>query len=66
VKESSRITLKIGIASAEDMKARARAIARGELKPEAGDPKVWFTSPGSFAKISSNRNHGLFATIASL
>ncbi len=32
-------TLKVGIASAEDMKARTMAIARGELKPAAGDPK---------------------------
>jgi hypothetical protein len=34
---------KIGIASYEEMKARTLAIARGELKPAAGDPKVWFT-----------------------
>ena len=36
--------LKIGIASREDMKARTLAIARGELKPGAVDPKVWFSS----------------------
>jgi predicted transcriptional regulator len=57
-------TLKIGIASAEDMKARTLAIARGELKPSAGDPKVWFTSMESFAKVLSNRNRALLATIA--
>ena len=38
-------TLKVGIASYEAMKARTLAVARGELKPKAGDPKVWFTSP---------------------
>ena len=57
-------TLKVGIASAEDMKARTLAIARGELKPAVGDPKVWFTSTESFAKVLSNPNRALLATIA--
>ena len=37
-------TLKIGIASPADYKARTMAIARGELKQSAQGPKVWFTS----------------------
>lgn len=57
-------TLKVGIASYEDMKARTLAIARGELQPKPGDPKVWFTSPESFAKLLSNRNRALLAVIA--
>ena len=57
-------TLKVGIASFEDMKARTMAIARGELRPKPGDPKVWFTSPESFAKVLSNRNRTLLAHIA--
>jgi predicted transcriptional regulator len=57
-------TLKIGIASYEDMKARTLAIARGSLQPRRGDPKVWFTSPESFAKVLSNRNRALLAVIA--
>lgn len=57
-------TLKVGIASPDDMKARTMAIARGELKPAAGDPKVWFTSTESFARVLSNRNRALLATIA--
>ena len=57
-------TLKVGIASYEDMKARTLAIARGELQPKAGDPKVWFTSPESFAKLLSNRNRALLAQIS--
>ena len=44
----------MGIASYDAMKARTLAIARGELKPKAGDPTVWFTSPESFAKLLSN------------
>jgi predicted transcriptional regulator len=57
-------TLKIGIASYEDMKARTLAITRGTLKPKAGEPKVWFTSTESFAKVLSNKNRVLLATIA--
>ena len=34
------------------------------MKPKAGDPKVWFTSPESFAKVLSNRNRALLAQIA--
>jgi predicted transcriptional regulator len=57
-------TLKIGIASYDDMKARTMAIAKGELRLKPGDPKVWFTSPESFAKLLSNRNRALLAQIA--
>ena len=56
--------LRIGIASYKDMKARTMAIARGKLKPKPGDPKVWFTSTESFAKVLSNKNRALLATIA--
>ena len=36
-------TLKVGIASYEEMKARAMAVARGERRVAADEPKVWFT-----------------------
>ena len=57
-------TLKIGIASYETIKARTLAIARGQLRPKAHDPKVWFTSTESFAKVLSNKNRALLAVIA--
>ncbi len=57
-------TLKIGIASFADYKARTLAIARGELKPGVSEPKVWFQSIESFAKVLSDRNRALLATIA--
>jgi predicted transcriptional regulator len=41
--------LVIGIASQEAIRARARAIARGERTPAADEPKVWFTSMRSLA-----------------
>lgn len=56
-------TLNVGIASYEEMKARTLAIARGELKPKAGDPQVWFPSTESFAKLLSSRNRALLQQI---
>jgi predicted transcriptional regulator len=37
-------TLKVGIASYKEMKARTMAVARGERRVAADEPKVWFTS----------------------
>lgn len=56
--------LRVGIASAQEMKNRTLAIARGDIKPRPSDPKVWFTSPESFARILSNRNRALLDVIA--
>jgi predicted transcriptional regulator len=57
-------TLKVGIASYEDMKARTLAIARGEYRPGKGEPKIWFTSMESFARVLSDPNRALLALIA--
>jgi predicted transcriptional regulator len=57
-------TLRVGIASYDQFKARTMAIARGELKPRASEPKVWFTSIESLAKVLSDRNRALLALIA--
>ena len=57
-------TLRIGIAGYSRMKARTMAIARGEHKRARGEPTVWFTSVESFAKVLSQRNRALLATIA--
>ena len=57
-------TLKVGISSYEDMKARTMAIARGECKPKRGEPRIWFTSMGSFARVLSDRNRALLELIA--
>ena len=56
-------TLRVGIASYEQMKQRTSAIARGELKPGAQDPKVWFPSAESVARILSAKNRELLETI---
>ena len=56
-------TLHVGLASYETMKSRTMAIARGQLKPKKDDPKVWFTSIESFAKVLSERNRALLELI---
>lgn len=56
-------TLMIGIARYEDMKERTLQIARGERKVKRGEPKVWFTSIESFAKVLSERNRTLLELI---
>ena len=57
-------TLRVGIASVADMKKRTMAIVRGRFKPAKDDPKVWFTSPESFARVLSNKNRALLNVIA--
>ena len=57
-------TLKVGIASYEQMKARTLAVARGKKRIRKDDPKIWFTSMESFAKVLSDRNRALLALIA--
>ncbi|HXR35005.1 MAG TPA: MarR family transcriptional regulator [Candidatus Binataceae bacterium] len=56
-------TLKIGIASYEQMKARTLAIAGGAGRSPI-EPKVWFTSIESFAKVLSGNNRDLLRVIA--
>lgn len=56
-------TLRVGIASYEEMKARTMAVARGELRVRKNDPKVWFTSTESFAKVLSAGNRELLRVI---
>jgi predicted transcriptional regulator len=57
-------TLRVGIASYEDMKARTMALARGRLGIARNEPKVWFTSTESFAKVLSAGNRELLRVIA--
>ena len=57
-------TLKVGIASYDDMKARTMAVARGERRVAPDEPKVWFTSTESFAKVLSAGNRDLLRIIA--
>ncbi len=56
--------LYVGIASYEQIKARSIAIAKGEYTPEKNEPKVWFNSTESFAKVLSGKNRLLLDLIA--
>ena len=57
-------TLRIGIASYEQMKARVMRVARGTLRVSSRDSKVWFTSTESFAKVLCAGNRELLTLIA--
>jgi predicted transcriptional regulator len=56
-------TLRIGIASYEEMKARTMAIAQGKLKPRDDEPKLWFTSIESISRVLSDKNRTLLNLI---
>jgi predicted transcriptional regulator len=47
--------LKIGIATLQEYKARTIAIAKGEHKPAGDEPKLWFQSLDTLAKVLSRK-----------
>ncbi len=57
-------TLKVGIASYEEMKSRTMRIAPGEWRVSVGEPRVWFTSMEAFAKVLAAGNRDLLRVIA--
>ena len=57
-------TLKVGIASYDEMKAMTMAVARGQRKLAPEEPRVWFPSTESFAKVLSAGNRELLRIIA--
>jgi len=56
-------TIKIGIMSQKEIRARTLAIARGEYKPHPNEPKIWFTSIRSLAEVLSDDNQTLLQII---
>ena len=56
-------TVKIGITSYANIKARTIAIAKGKLKPRPDEPKVWITSFKSLASALSEENQELLKVI---
>ena len=57
-------TLKVGIASYEEMKAMTMEIARGKRKLSPQEPRIWFPSTESFARVLSAGNRELLSIIA--
>ncbi|SIT67179.1 Predicted transcriptional regulator [Ectothiorhodosinus mongolicus] len=56
--------LTIGILPQDKMRERVIKIAKGDLKPKPGDPKVWFPSMRSLAEVLSDENRLLLKVIA--
>jgi predicted transcriptional regulator len=56
-------TLKVGISTYAEMKDRTLAVARGKRRV-ADEPRVWFTSTESFAKVLSAGNRELLRIIS--
>lgn len=46
----------IGVMPERLIRQRMLAIAKGEHKPEPGEPKVWFSSMNALAQVLSNEN----------
>ncbi len=48
-------TLRVGIASYEEMKAMTLAVARGQRKLAPREPRIWFPSTGVFRQGAFGR-----------
>lgn len=57
-------TLRVGIASYEEMKTLTMAVALGKRRLAPDEPRVWFPSTESFAKVLSAANRELLRVIA--
>ncbi len=55
--------IKIGIAPQAKIREYVLSIAKGEIKPKASDPKIWFTSMRSLAQVLSDENRALLDVI---
>lgn len=55
--------LVIGIMPQEKIRERVLAIARGDYKPKASEPRIWFTSMKSLAEVLSDDNRALLKII---
>ncbi len=53
----------VGIASHDELRERALQIARGERRRRRDEPKIWFTSLGSLARVLSEPNRKLLRII---
>ena len=56
----------IGIMPQDQIRKRVLAIARGDYKPKASEPKIWFTSMKSLAEVLSDDNRALLRVMAEI
>jgi predicted transcriptional regulator len=54
---------RVGIATHQELRARALETARGERRRRPDEPKIWFTSLESLAKVLSEPNRNLLRII---
>lgn len=59
----TRKVVSIGIMPQDKIRARVVAIAKGDYELKPGEPKVWFTSMRSLAKVLSDENRSLLRVI---
>lgn len=57
-------TVKVGIMPLKEFQAYTKAIVTGKHKRKRGEPKIWFNSIETFAKVLSDQNRELLALIA--
>jgi predicted transcriptional regulator len=55
--------VRVGIASQEELRERALQIARGERRRHPDEPRIWFTSLESLARVLSEQNRRLLRII---
>ena len=53
----------VGILPQDRIRERMLAITRGEYKPKATEPRIWFTSMRSLAEVLSDENRALLKVI---
>mgnify|MGYP003335470491 CR=1 FL=1 len=56
-------TMKVGISSLKEFRDRTLAIAKGDIVPSDSDPKIWFPSTESFARVLTEKNRELLKVI---
>ena len=56
-------SIRIGVASDQEIRSRMLDIAAGRIKPSANDPKIWVRSADEFRKLMSDKNVNLLAAI---
>jgi len=55
--------VRVGIASLDQLRERALQIARGERRRQPDEPRIWFTSLESLARVLSEPNRRLLRII---
>jgi len=56
-------TIRIGVASDQEIRSRMLDIAAGRRKSFAQEPRIWVRSVDEFRKLMSEKNMDLFAAI---